>query len=90
MAHLRPGVETIAVVRIPSEGETKVRVQVAGRTITELDVPAYGWYEPSFVIPADLASGATPISLRVEGEETFGSAHYWFYAAPAAPAPTAP
>jgi hypothetical protein len=90
VAHLRPGVETIAVVRIPSEGETKVIVEAANRKVAELDVPPSGWYEPTFVIPADVASQATPISLRAQEEGSFGSAHYWFYVAPTAAERTAP
>jgi hypothetical protein len=88
VAHLRPGVETMAVVRIPSEGETKLLVEAANGKIAEIDVPTSGWYEPTFVIPANAASQATPISVRVQGEGTFGSAHYWFYAAPPLPART--
>jgi hypothetical protein len=90
VAHLRPGVATIAVARLPSEGEAKVLVRVADREVSEIDVPASGWYEPTFMIPADIASRATPISLRAQGEDTFGSAHYWFYEAPASPPRTGP
>jgi hypothetical protein len=88
VAHLDRGVATAMVVRIPSEGEVKVLVEAADRTIAEIDVPPSGWYEPTVAISADVVSPATPISLRVVGEGTFGSAHYWFYAAPAGAART--
>ena len=80
VAHLRPGVATLAVARWvgPNEGEVELVVESGSHVLASIRLGAYRAQEVAFSIPAEVAAEQTPIQVRALSGGTFGSLHYWF------------
>jgi hypothetical protein len=73
---LEPG--GLLVLRVGLAQPAKLVVDVDGRRVAALELPAKGWQETTLELPRTIVAGRRHVQVQAEGSR-FTSMHYWSY-----------